>query len=63
MRNRNLRSGVKWQGAFRQEGITQTDIKEELEVQTILCPLQDMVCNIIFMVTYFSFFFLNPGSY
>jgi hypothetical protein len=62
MRNRNLKSGVKWQGAFRQEGIKQTDIKQELEVQNILCPLQDMVCNIIFMVIYFKPFLIGNIS-
>jgi len=53
MRKRNLRSGVKWQGAFRQEDIKHTGIKQELEVQEC-CVLY----KILFVVLY-SYLFIS----
>jgi len=47
MKNRSLRSGVKWQGTFRQEGIKQTGMNQELQVQKY-CVLYKILLVILY---------------
>lgn len=55
MRNGSLRSCVKWQGIFRQEGMKQTGMKQELEVQKC-CVLYKILFVILYSWLLFQFF-------